>query len=123
MDLVLTNIHKYTPKRSDWAVDVDVDVEAGADVDVDDDDDDDEDDDDECVTCERLLIVSVVALVADIVSGIIDVATFSWVFESPFEPTRRIISGVEKRAGPNESTMYAGDLRVSFFGCFFAAEN
>lgn len=81
MDLVLTNIHKYTPKRSDWAVDVDVDVEAGADVDVDDDDDDDEDDDedddDECVTCERLLIVSVVALVADIVSGIIDVVTFS----------------------------------------------
>lgn len=52
-----------------------------------------------------------------------DVTTFSWTFESLFEPTRRIISGVENNAGPKLSTIYAGDLRFSFFGCFFVPKN
>ena len=74
------------------------------DVDVD-------DDDGECVTCIREFPEETTAT-----DG---VTTFSCTFESPFVPTRRIISGVEKRAGPKVSTMYAGDLRFSFFACFF----
>lgn len=39
------------------------------------------------------------------------------------EPTRRMMSGVEKSAGPNESTDTIGVLRESFFTCFFNAED
>ena len=87
------------------------------------DDVDDEGVDDKCVTCVRELPLPEETTIVDDVVEINDVTIFSWTFESLFEPTRRIISGVENNAGPRLSTIYAGDLRFSFFGCFFVPKN
>lgn len=59
-------------------------------------------------------------IVAVGVVGVVGVPTFSATFPSLLELTRRIISGVEKSAGPRVSATYAGGFRLSFFGCFFA---
>lgn len=50
--------------------------------------------------------------------GVVGVA-LSGIFPS-LVPTRRIMSGVEKSAGPKVSATYAGGFLLSFLRCFFA---
>lgn len=52
------------------------------------------------------------------VVGVVGVAMLSTIFPSLFEPTRRIISGVEKSAGPRVSATYIGAFRLSFLSFF-----
>lgn len=56
--------------------------------------------------------------VAEGVVGVVGVAVLSAVFPSLFEPTRRIISGVEKSAGPKLSATNPGAFRISFLSFF-----
>lgn len=56
--------------------------------------------------------------VAEGVVGVVGVAMLSAIFPSLFEPTRRIISGVEKSAGPRVSATYVGAFRLSFLSFF-----
>lgn len=51
-----------------------------------------------------------------VVGGVVGVVGGPLSFPSLFEPTRRIISGVEKSAGP--SATYPGALRLSFLSFF-----
>lgn len=64
---------------------------------------------------------AVVKGVADAVV-VVDATTLSSIFPS-LVPTRRIMSGVEKSAGPRVSATYAGGFLLSFLKCFFAPAN
>lgn len=61
--------------------------------------------------------------VAKDIGGLVDVAALSATFPSLFEPTRRIISGVEKSAGPKVSATKPVVFRLSLLGFFAPVKN